>query len=258
MFTLLLALSLLMVLIGAAWFMFRPKKAAINEFSDEWRAILDEKVKFYADLDTEGKTRFEQDCIQFLNDVKVTGRGFDVEEEDKLLVAASAVIPLFGFPGWRFRNVNEVILFSDRFNADFNSEDGENRNILGMVGNGVLNNKMILSKPALHHGFDNKTDKLNVGIHEFVHLIDMADGDVDGLPEKILENQFSIPWLKLTHKKMQEILEGKSDINPYALTNEAEFFSVVSEYFFSRPHLLQRKHPELFDLLEEIYNQDLS
>lgn len=48
-----------------------------------------------------------------------------------------------------------------------------------------------------------------------------------------------------------------SDINEYAATNRAEFFSVVSEYFFSRPQLLESKHPELYQLLEEIFEQEL-
>lgn len=240
------------------WRMSLPKRTIITDMSNEWQEILEQKVKFYADLNPEQKLRFEDDMIQFLNHIKIYGRDIEVDDVDRLLVAASAVIPLFGFPTWNYANIKEVILFNDRFNYDLNSTDGENRNILGMVGSGKLENRMILSKKSLHFGFMNKTDKHNVGIHEFVHLIDMADGSVDGLPKELLDHQFSIPWLKLTHQKMKEIQDKESDINPYALTNEAEFFSVVSEYFFSRPHLLQRKHPELFELLEKIYNQDLS
>jgi len=49
-------------------------------------------------------------------------------------------------------------------------------------------------------------------------------------------------------------LKDRSDINPYGATNEAEFFAVVSEYFFERPKLLKEKHPELYNLLAEIFN----
>jgi uncharacterized protein YecA (UPF0149 family) len=37
----------------------------------------------------------------------------------------------------------------------------------------------------------------------------------------------------------------------------AEFFSVVSEYFFERPKLLAKKHPELYALLEKIFKQEM-
>jgi MtfA peptidase len=49
------------------------------------------------------------------------------------------------------------------------------------------------------------------------------------------------------------IHEDRSDIDPYGATNEAEFFAVVSEYFFDRPKLLKEKHPELYELLEKIF-----
>ena len=50
-------------------------------------------------------------------------------------------------------------------------------------------------------------------------------------------------------------MENRSDINPYGATNEAEFFAVVAEYFFERPDLLRSQHPELYDLLVNIFKQ---
>jgi Mlc titration factor MtfA (ptsG expression regulator) len=72
-----------------------------------------------------------------------------------------------------------------------------------------------------------------------------------------LSREATGPWIDLVRRKMQEISEGDSDINAYALTNEAEFFSVVSEYFFERPDLLERKHPELFAMMQKVFRQDL-
>jgi Mlc titration factor MtfA (ptsG expression regulator) len=55
-------------------------------------------------------------------------------------------------------------------------------------------------------------------------------------------------------KKIKEIMHEHSDINRYGATNEAEFFAVVSEYFFERPELLKERHPELYGLLQHIFN----
>jgi len=121
-----------------------------------------------------------------------------------------------------------------------------------------MNRLMILSKPALRKGFENEWSKSNVGIHEFIHLLDKADGAIDGLPEMLAQRQFTIPWVKLMHDKINEIRKNKSDINPYGATNQAEFLSVVGEYFFSQPHLFSKKHPELFNLMEELFRQDLA
>ena len=48
-----------------------------------------------------------------------------------------------------------------------------------------------------------------------------------------------------------------SDINPYGLTNEAEFFAVATEYFFERPGVMERKHPELYTMLARVFRQNL-
>ena len=126
-----------------------------------------------------------------------------------------------------------------------------------MVGTGAMNRIMILVKPDLIQGFKNTTDKRNVGVHEFAHLVDKSDGVIDGLPAVGLDREVIGPWLDLVRRKMQEISDNESDIHAYALTNEAEFFSVVSEYFFERPGLMKRKHPELFAMLQKVFRQDL-
>ena len=37
---------------------------------------------------------------------------------------------------------------------------------------------------------------------------------------------------------------------------EAEFFAVVSEYFFENPAQLKEKHPELYQVLSDTFSQD--
>jgi hypothetical protein len=70
-----------------------------------------------------------------------------------------------------------------------------------------------------------------------------------------MNRQYVLPWLQLMRHKISEIVNADSDINPYGATNEAEFFAVASEYFFERPDLLQEKHPQLYELLTKIFNQ---
>ena len=55
------------------------------------------------------------------------------------------------------------------------------------------------------------------------------------------------------HQEVHKIETGHSDINPYATTNEAEFFAVVSEYFFEKPEEFEAKHPELYEMLSRIF-----
>jgi len=247
---------IVVVIFMGVYFTNSKKKEAVTENNILINAaILENNIAFFRGLNANEKQQFENELRDFLSYVRITGVNTTIDDLDRIFVAASAVIPVFAFPGWKYYNLREVLLYSDTINMEFQTE-GDGRNILGMVGTGYLEGKMLLSKFALQQGFKNESDKNNTAIHEFVHLIDKADGDTDGIPSQLLAKQYSIPWLDMTYQQMQEILKGKSDINPYGATNKAEFFAVVSEYFFERPDLLEQKHPELFKLLQEIFKQD--
>ncbi|WP_020534962.1 zinc-dependent peptidase [Lewinella cohaerens] len=249
---------IIIALFGAGWkLFFQSDQLPPTPFPESWRKILNDRVRYYKKLSAEEQPRFEQAVLQFFEDVDITGIETELSDTDRLLVAASATIPLFGFPGWRYHNLNEVLLYENTFNHDYQTE-GDERNILGMVGTGAMQRMMILSKRALHQGFDDQRSKSNVGIHEFVHLLDKADGETDGIPEMLMESPYIIPWLKEMHEEINDIKDRDSDINPYGATNQAEFLSVAAEYFFSQPHLFERKHPDLFALMETIFRQDLS
>ncbi|WP_018618386.1 zinc-dependent peptidase [Spirosoma luteum] len=248
--------SILVLIAGwLGWRYWQRKSRESQPLPATYPRLLQEHVAYYQSLSDEKKRLFEERVNRFLHDVRIEGVETTVDDVDKVLVASSAIIPIFGFDDWYYPLTN-VLLYEGSFNKDYQTT-GEGRNILGMVGEGgALQSTMVLSKPALHEGFANENSKGNTGIHEFVHLLDKADGATDGLPEHLMEQEYVKPWLKLIHRKINEIKADQSDINPYGITNEAEFFAVVSEYFFKRPNLLREKHPKLFARLEEIFRQN--
>jgi len=243
------------IIFSAFYFRKRSAPKLIAEDVTINTSLLEENVLFYSRLSPEEKLHFEEDVIDFLQRVKITPVNTTITETDKLLVASGAIIPIFRFHDWKYHNLKEVLIYADTFNHSFESAGSNERDIMGMVGSGYMEGKMLLSKPALELGFGNKTDKNNTVIHEFVHLIDKSDGDTDGVPNLLLDKQYILPWVDMIHKEMKKIAAGKSDINPYAYTNQAEFFAVVSEYFFERPDLLKSKHPEMYAMLEEMFHE---
>ena len=255
----LLVLFVLAALCLSILLLFSRKKnvPAAGAMPSNYRELLAQHVDFYTDLAPGRKIEFENRMQQFLSHVRITGVGVAVEELDRVLIAASAIIPIFGFPDWEYINLREVLVYPDSFNMEF-EQRGPGRSTLGMVGTGPYQNVMILSQHELRQGFLNKTGKSNTAIHEFVHLLDKTDGSVDGIPELLLSRQYIIPWLNLIHREIKNIQKDKSDINPYGATNESEFFAVVAEYFFERPDLLADKHPELYELLVKIFRQQPS
>jgi Mlc titration factor MtfA (ptsG expression regulator) len=118
---------------------------------------------------------------------------------------------------------------------------------------GLMDTTMFLSMPALVAGFKNSNDKKNIGIQEFAQLIDKADDIIDGIPINI-EDDTRDKWIELFSKEFNEIQHKSNDINSYGASNLPEFFGVVIHYFKESPGKLEQNHKELFDILNDYFN----
>ncbi|SHJ26444.1 hypothetical protein SAMN02745146_2671 [Hymenobacter daecheongensis DSM 21074] len=238
----------------------RVKAAALAaEFPAAWREILTGRVAFYLSLTDNERKRFEREVQVFLAQTRITGLQTEVDDTTRVLVAASAIIPIFGFRDWEYGNLSEVLIVPDAWKEAPNPDQetaplaGQ---LLGSVRNFQTSQYMHLSKASLEQGFRDSLDRQNVGIHEFAHLLDQADGVIDGVPKLALPPELLQPWAAVMAREIEAIRAGKSDINPYGGTNEAEFFAVVTEYFFEKPENLQENHPELYQLLTRALRQN--
>ncbi|MBY0477130.1 MAG: zinc-dependent peptidase [Chitinophagaceae bacterium] len=246
----LLVLFLIILIVLIAFRIRRPKP--LHQLPDNYKELLNDYVTFYRELNESGKEHFEQRIDQFLSAVKITGVNAEAEDLDRIFIAAAAIIPVYTIQDWQYINLHEVLLYPGAFNEEFD-QHGADRNIAGMVGTGALQYAMVLTKWQVRQGFINNNDTHKTAIHEFVHLIDKMDGTMDGVPEIILERKYIDQWKQLMYTSMQQIKNGQSDIDRYGSTNTAEFFAVISEYFFMQPGQLQSNHPDVFHMLQRIY-----
>jgi Mlc titration factor MtfA (ptsG expression regulator) len=239
----------------------RQRTAVLRQpFPEAWRQLLTERVAFYVALTDTEKLRFEKQVQLFLAQTRITGIKTQVDDATRLLVAASAVIPIFGFRGgWEYDNLGEVLVFPDAWQLprDESQEVAPlEGTLLGSVQNFQTDHYMRLSKAALEQGFRDAKDKQNVGIHEFAHLLDQADGQIDGVPLLLLPPALVPEWQRVMHEEIEQIRAGKSTIGDYGGTSTAEFFAVVLEYFFEKPEQLEAHHPALYELLTRTFRQD--
>jgi Mlc titration factor MtfA (ptsG expression regulator) len=242
----------LLLIILIILFVFRSRRIEVFALPDNYQDLLNDYVKFYSQLDNEGKKQFEARFEKFLSAIKITGANAEVEDIDRVLIGAAAVIPVFFISDWEYVNLREVLLYPGNFNTDFDQE-GNDRMISGMVGSGSMQNVLIISKWDLRQGFINSKSNRNTAIHEFVHLIDKMDGTLDGIPEILLQRKYVAQWQQLIENTMDEIRQGRSDIDLYAATSPVECFAVISEYFFEQPLLFGSNHPELHLMLQRIF-----
>jgi MtfA peptidase len=218
------------------------------------RFWLEHNIPFYKKLNKAEKKIFEDRVGLFLSEIIVTELDKEVpEKETCFYVASSAVIAYWGLPYWNYGELAEVLVYPQNYHPD--GEIHQSGTHQGQVHHGgLMDTTMILSLRALKQGFDNHTDKKNVGVHEFTHLVDKHDGEIDGLPHDMEEEDEKL-WMQLAEIEIAKIKKGKSDINPYGGTNHVEFFAVTVEYYKERPELFQKKHPRLYAILEEYFDE---
>ncbi|NQZ78803.1 MAG: zinc-dependent peptidase, partial [Ekhidna sp.] len=139
-----LTLALIGLLLLFLYWKSRRKTSMVKAVPEKWKEILQKKVLFYKQLDESGRARFERDVQQVLGSIRISGVKTEVDITDRLLVASSAVIPLFGFPAWGYNHLDEVLLYPSSFDRNFQMGSTEEI-ITGMVGSGAMEGKMILS-----------------------------------------------------------------------------------------------------------------
>jgi len=247
------------VLLGAAFYAlsmrrnFRRLAIGKRTFPTEWKDILQRKVSYYSRLNSNEKLRFERDVAIFLEEHTITGIDTDVDDEIRVLVAASAVILIFGHPEWEYRTLPEILIYPRSFDEDFDVlSHPQKRNLVGMV---VPRNAIVLAKNELLAAFQPESPAYHVGLHEFAHALDMGSGSAEGIPAD-LPGSMVEEWYQLMKDELQRVRHSQSILNPYAGKNTAELFAVAVEYFFQRPHELQAQHAKLYEALCLFFLQD--
>ena len=225
-----------------------------DPFPDSWEKVLQSHVAFFRALPDSGKERFRQLVKIFLDEVRITGIETEVDDTVRVLVAASAAIPIFGFDDWEYRRLGEVLIYPRSFDDDYQTTGGPSENVAGMVPMGQQRGVVILSKPWLFDGFDNGSARTNVGVHEFAHLVEIEDTE-NGLPPEVPWRAVK-EWVQYVGRELAHPSKNRSYIRDYAYTNDREFFATLAEYFFKSPEWLKEKDPLLYGMLRDIFHQD--
>jgi MtfA peptidase len=107
-------------------------------------------------------------------------------------------------------------------------------------------------------------DGYNVVIHEFVHKLDMRNGEADGvppLPSRAAREDWERALLAAYEDFCAEVdaadaRDEETEIDPYAAEHPGEFFAVLAELFFEKPSLVAGKYPALYAQFVDFFRQD--
>lgn len=100
----------------------------------------------------------------------------------------------------------------------------------------------------------------NVVIHEFAHVIDLGNGEHDGVPA-LPADISAREWVDTIEAEYTafcaRVESGEPTvIDPYGTEALAEFFGVACEAFFVQPERTKGEHPALYAVFARYFRQD--
>ena len=220
------------------------------KLTNDYRMILEKKFTYYQRLSPENKRQFEKRVHLFINSKIFIPRRFKkVTMEMKTMVAASAVQLTFGFQALTMPHFTRILIYPDSYYSSIRKtyHKGEVNPSARLI---------VFSWKGFLEGYEDNSDSSNLGLHEMAHALKLEN--------KIFNNEVGFLDPILYHKwevlATKHVARLKTEEDPlfrkYAAENEYEFFAVAVENFFERPFLFQKIHPELFELLKGLLNQD--
>ena len=217
-------------------------------------------LPFIEHLAVDEKKSLKSLVEQFLAEKEFsTGGGLQLSDEICISIAAQGCLPILNLGLAAYREWIGIVVYPNEFVVPRHIEDES-----GVVHEftDVLSGEAWQGGPLIISWRDVQMagDGYNVVIHEFAHKLDMLNGEADGIPalhSGIAETEWTEIFFAAYDDFCQRIDSGEETvIDPYASTDPAEFFAVLSECFFELPTVVDREYPALYGLFKRYYRQD--
>lgn len=242
----------------------RGRRRRARRWLEGWEQIAASTVPQWPWLDDDERARLGVRIERFVRRTRwEAARGFELDQEVVVTIAASAGLLAMGLDRDCYRHVRAVVVHPRTF---------VNRSVRATGVRGVVTSApqrllghardgqgpLMLSWSAIRRDVRNPERGQNVVVHELAHKLDAAGGLFDGTPE-ITDRADRAEWVQVCNREYRRLRrrdEPDPVLRPYATTNPAEFFAVVSEAFLMAPLDLEGHHPELYRVLCGHYGQD--
>lgn len=210
--------------------------------------VLNTEFEFYRKLNRKHKRQFQHRVATFIKDKEFIGRDdLIVSERMKILVAAVGCMLSFGRKNYLYTVIHFILIYPKEFYSNINQA----------YHKGEINpsgRALVLSWEDFEAGLADGHDNINLGIHEFMHAMQLEakrSGDSDSDRFQI---QFQNILKRLTHQEVKDNLDRTRFFRTYAFTNQYEFMAVLAEYFIESPKAFKDNFPDLYGYTKNLLN----
>lgn len=219
-----------------------------RKVSPEQERILQQEFRFYQNLTEKHQDYFQHRMACFSEKYEFIPRdGFVMNDEATTLIAATYVMLTFGMRHYLIDAFDKIIVYPEEYLSTQSQE----------YYKGEFNPRMkavAFSWKDFAEGYEIDNDNLNLGIHEFSHVIhfhSLRNNDASSLAFKKHHDRLH---KEVTYIPNSEKLIESDYFRIYAYTNQYEFISVITEHYFETPQEFKSKFPQLFHNVSKMLN----
>jgi len=241
------------------WFLRKRRRRRLlaEPIPPIWRRTLQEHLSHYRFLGPAQREKLEDAARIIEAETYWEGcGGLELDDRMRILIAANAALLVLENDAGHFESVTSVLVYpAGVVVPDSHRGHGIVAGETPILGQARFRGPIILSWSDALYG-SQRIGARNVVLHEFAHALDMLGGIIDGTPP--MPAGLRRRWADVCQREFDTLndqLESglRTVIDPYAATNPAEFFAVVTEHFFEQPHVLHDAHPELWEVFADYY-----
>ena len=223
------------------YFIFRkPSKTQLE--------ILENDFSFYKKLSEKHKKQFQHRVVTFISEKKFVGReGLVVTERMQVLVAAAGCMLSFGRKNYEYSLIEFILIYPKEFFSAISQD----------YHKGEFNPReraLVFSWKDFEDGYKITDDNLNLGIHEFMHAMQLEAMQSKDIDASRFAKQFQNILLQLTNQELKNKLDETRYFRAYAFTNQYEFMAVLAEYFIESPKDFKTHFPILYSHTQKLLN----
>ncbi len=211
--------------------------------------LLIKHFEYFRKLSEHSKTKFILRCLSVVHKKQFLGKeDMVITDEIKILISASMVQLTFGLKEYHLPNFRTFIIYPGVYTSP--ATGGLHRGETNMKG------YVILSWQHFIEGYENSEDKINLGLHELAHALDLSRIVKSADPNFY---EYFLKFQTVSSDVFYDVSElDHHFLRKYAGANEREFFSVCVEHFFEDPVGFKSNLPKIFEHLVFLLKQDPS
>lgn len=208
--------------------------------SEERVEVLDKSFPYYRKLSVRNKRKFRNRVHHFLVNKKIESDEYEVTEEMKVLIAATAIQILFGLEAYYLSYFGNIKLVAKQ-----------------------TENVIITKDSPIYiswEDFDEGHSFLADGYHPGLRILAVTfklEQCWNNLSKQMFKSNRHIELNQLYKREAERyISSGKATYDDYSDVDRNEYFGVAVEYFFERPIHFYATQPGMYVALSRLLQQD--